>query len=99
MRWGNEIGLEKSLSAIFSEDFDPVSAPMDDPHVVTVLSFGETVGAFVKHGVLDKELLRDVYWFDGMWRQVEPHALKARALEGEPSLYTNFESLVRTAAT
>jgi hypothetical protein len=94
MRWGNDMGLEKSLSAIFAEDFDPATAPMDDPHIATVLSFGETAGAFVKHGVLDRELLRDVLWVDGIWRQVGPHARRAREIEGQPSLYENLEALV-----
>jgi hypothetical protein len=99
MRWGNEIGLEASLSAIFADGFDPTTAPMDDSNVATVLSFGEAAGAFVKHGVLSRDLLLDVYWIDGMWRQVSPHAFKAREIEGEPSLYENFEALVSAASS
>lgn len=94
LRWGNEMGLESSLRAIFAEDFDPETAPLDDPNVATVLSFGETAGAFVKHGVLDQGLLQDVLWIDGVWRQVAPHARRARELEHEPTLYENFEAMV-----
>jgi hypothetical protein len=48
----------------------------------------------VKHNVLDLALVRDVYWFDGLWARVSPHALAAREHENEPSLYENFELLV-----
>jgi hypothetical protein len=99
MQWGAQIGLEPSLSAIFAESFDPQTAPMDDPNVAIVLSFCETAGAFVKHGVLDLELLRDVLWIDGLWRQVGPHALRAREMEGMPSLYEHFEAMVTPASS
>jgi hypothetical protein len=99
MQWGAQIGFEPSLSAIFAESFDPVSAPMDDPNVATVLSVCETAGAFVKHGLLDLELLRDVLWIDGIWRQVGPHALRARESEGNPGLYENFEAMVHPAGS
>jgi hypothetical protein len=94
MRWGTEMGLEESLSAIFADGFDPKTAPMDDPSVRTVLTFGETVGALVKHQVLDKGLLRDIFWIDGIWTRVASHAYAAREMEGEASLYENFEALV-----
>jgi hypothetical protein len=100
MRWGSEMGLNESLSAIFAEGFDPATAAMDDASVRTVLTFGETVGALVKHHVLDKGLLSDIFWIDGIWSRVRAHAYAAREMEGEPSLYENFEALavgVRTA--
>jgi hypothetical protein len=93
MRWGTEMGLDESLRVIFGPNFDPENASMEDPAVEKVLSFGETVGAFVKHGLLDKDLLGDIFWIDGMWSKVEHHALAAREHEGEPSLYENFEAL------
>jgi hypothetical protein len=94
MRWGADIGLEPALSAIFAEEFGPDTAPMDDPSVAIVTSFGETVGAFVKHGLIDRSLLLDVFWIDGMWARVEPHVIRAREMEGHPALYENFEALV-----
>jgi len=93
MRWGTEMGLDESLRVIFGPNFDPENASMEDPAVEKVLSFGETVGAFVKHGLLDKDLLADIFWIDGMWSKVGHHALAAREHEGEPSLYENFEAL------
>jgi hypothetical protein len=57
------------------------------------LFFGETVGALVKHGVLNRDLLLDVFWVDGIWAKVGPSALRAREIAGEARLYENFESL------
>ncbi|HEY5265989.1 MAG TPA: DUF4760 domain-containing protein [Acidimicrobiales bacterium] len=94
LRWDAETGLEKAMSEIFSESFDAERAAPDDSNIRKILFFGEAVGALVKHNVLDRDLIRDVYWFDGMWSKVAPHALAAREQENEPSLYENFESLV-----
>lgn len=92
MRWGTEMKLEDGFNSIFSEEFDPDAAD-NDPAVGRVLFFGETVGALVKHGVLNRDLLLDVFWVDGIWAKVRPSALRAREMAGEPRLYENFESL------
>ncbi|MGB8179469.1 MAG: hypothetical protein WCF63_04825 [Acidimicrobiales bacterium] len=94
LRWDSEAGVEEALSVIFSESFEGEKAAPDDPSIRKVLMFGEAVGALVKHNVLDRDLIRDVYWFDGIWSRVKFHALAAREQEGEPSLYENFELLV-----
>jgi hypothetical protein len=94
MRWGTEMGLEEAEAYLFSEDFNPETEPMDSPQVRKVLYWGEAVAALVKHGVLDKGLLLDIMWADGLWSRVGHHALAARAHENEPSLYENFEALV-----
>jgi hypothetical protein len=94
MRLDAEMGLEEAMSAIFNPSFNAESANMDDPNVRKILFFGEAVGAMVKHNVLDLGLIRDVYWFDGLWSRVSAHALAAREMENEPSLYENFEALV-----
>jgi hypothetical protein len=96
MRWGTESGVDDALSYLFSDEFSPEKEKLaPDAAVRQVLVFGETVGALVKHGLLNLDLIRDVYWFDGMWSKVGPHALAARAQEGEPTLYENFEALVQ----
>jgi hypothetical protein len=94
MRWGTDVKLEEALSHIFEEDFDPEKEPMDSPEVRVILFWGETVGALVKHNVLNKDLLRDVLWIDGVWPRVKHHALAAREGSNEPTLYENFEALV-----
>lgn len=95
-RWGTESGLDAALGFIYSDEFDAQDPAPPGSAVHTVLNFGETVGALVKHGLLDLGLVRDVYWFDGMWSKVGPHALAARAQEDEPTLYEHFEALVAT---
>lgn len=95
LRWGAEIGLEDALRALFSEDFDPEREPMESPVVAKVLDFGETVATMVKHGLLDRGLLVDLLWVEGIWARVEPHARRAREQENEPRLYENFEALVK----
>jgi hypothetical protein len=98
MRWGTETGLDGALSAIFDEGFDPESEPMDSGPVRIVLTFGEMVGALVKHDVLNRDLLRDFLWIDGIWPKVSKHALAAREMANEPSLYEHFEALVSPSA-
>jgi hypothetical protein len=92
LRWGEQMALEEALSFIFSDQFDRESEDVQ-PSVRKVLVFGETVGAFVKHGLIGSDLVKDIFWFDGMWDRVGHHALAARAQEDEPSLYENFEAL------
>jgi hypothetical protein len=94
LRLDAAMGLGEAMSAVYNPSFDSEAASMDDPNVRKILFFGEAVGALVKHNVLDLGLIRDIYWFDGLWGKVSAHALAARAEENEPSLYENFEALV-----
>jgi hypothetical protein len=94
MRWGTEMGLEDALRTLFSEEFDPEKAPMGDPSVAKALYFGETVATLVKHDLVDRDLMLDLLWFEGIWGRVEKHAKAARDHDGEPRLYENFEALV-----
>ena len=96
LRWGTEMGIEDALRAIFAPDFDPDAATTDNPSVGKVLYFGEAVATLVKHDLLDRALLVDLLWVEGIWRQVAPHARFAREESGEPRLYENFEALVAT---
>jgi hypothetical protein len=93
MRWGTELKLDEGFNQIFAEGFDPEATDLNDPAVGRVLFFGETVGALVKHGVLNRDLVLDVFWVDGIWAKVAPRALHAREMAGEPRLYENFEAL------
>ncbi|HEY1824761.1 MAG TPA: DUF4760 domain-containing protein [Acidimicrobiales bacterium] len=94
MRWDAESGVDDALAVLFSDAFDPETASLDDANVRKVLTFGETVGALVRHNVLDRALILDVYWFAGIWERVKHHALMAREDSHEPTLYENFEMLV-----
>lgn len=93
LRWGAEMGLADSIGEVISDDFDSETATANDPAVRTLLHFGETVGTFVKQGILDRALVEDLWWMDGMWARVGPAAMRQREKMGEPRLHENFEAL------
>jgi hypothetical protein len=97
LRWGADLHLEEAVSAVMSDGFDPTKATPDEPPVRSLLTFGETIGTFVKQGVLDLGLVLDLLWVDGIWAKVAPAALKARQRADEPRLYENFEALAKAA--
>jgi hypothetical protein len=98
VRWGTEMGLDEAARAIFADDFDPAAASSDDKRVGKLLAYGETIGTLVKHGILDKALVLDLYWVTGTWAKVGPAALRAREAAGEPRLYENYEALAESAS-
>ena len=85
--------MPEAASTVFGNGFDPDSASVDDPAVRALLMFGETIGTFVKQKVLDRDLVLDLWWTEGMWSRVGPAALRHRAKVGEQRLYENFEAL------
>jgi hypothetical protein len=90
---GGQMGLQDAMRNMMSEGFDPDKVSPNDPAVHTVLSFGEVLGTFVKQGLLDRGLVVDLLWVQGMWAKAGPAGLKAREASGEPRLYENFEAL------
>jgi hypothetical protein len=90
VRWGTELGVPAALMVVLADEFDP---DKDDPSVQKVLAFGETVGTFVKQGVLDRGLVMDMWWIEGLWVRVGPAARRQREHLGEPRLWENFEKL------
>jgi hypothetical protein len=93
VRWGSEMGMDEAVHELWSDGYDPETATADLPAVRKMLSFGETVGTFVKHNVLDRGLVVDLWWVEGMWSRVGPPAKLMREKMGEPRLYENFEAL------
>ena len=93
MRWGTEMGFDDALQEIFSDSFDSEDGSAESAAARKVLNFGETAGSFVKHGVLDPNLLTDLLGFGAMWRKVSGRALFMRDQMGEPRLYEHFEAL------
>jgi hypothetical protein len=92
-QWGTSMGLEDALLAVLADDFDPETASARDRSVVRVLNWGETVGTLTKNGLLDTDLVLDLFWMAGVWKRVGPPALKEREKHGLPELYENFEAL------
>ena len=94
-QWSTQMGLPLATKAIWAEGFDPESATADEEAVATILSFGETVGTLTARGLIDTDLILDWLWMAGLWKQVAPAAMKARARFGVPELYENFEALAK----
>jgi hypothetical protein len=92
-KWGAMIEFGPAFGALLDEEFDPQTAAATDAPVRTVLTFGETVGTLVENGLLDRELILDWLWVEGMWAKVGPAAARLRESTGEPRLYENFEAL------
>ena len=97
LRWGTEMKLDEAVAELFSDGFDPESASMDNPAVRNTLTFGETVGTLVKQGLLNRDLVYDLWWVEGLWARVGPAALRQREKFSEPRLYENIEALAAGA--
>jgi hypothetical protein len=93
LTWGAGMDLPNAIGAVMSDGFDPANASADDGPVRSLLYFGETVGTFVKQGVLDRGLVEDLWWIEGLWTRVGPAAVKTRERLGEERLFENFEAL------
>jgi hypothetical protein len=95
MRWAEEAGAMDASFRLMTETrgSGATSRDADDPDVLKVLMVGETMGTFVKQGVLDVGLVRDLWAVDLTWRIVGDAARAQREQIGEPRLWENFESL------
>jgi hypothetical protein len=93
MTWHTAAGGMDAAEAILSPDFDPDTAVASDRHVFVMLMMGETIGTFTKHGLLDTELVDDLWATEMVWARVGPAALRDREKFGEPRLWENFEAL------
>jgi hypothetical protein len=99
LRWGTDLHLPEAVSALMADSYDADSATSDDPAVRSLLLFGETIGTLVKQDVLDRGLVLDLWWVEGMWNKVGPPALRLRERVGQPRLYENFEALAAGASS
>lgn len=90
---GAQMDFQEAMSHLMRQGFDPEQASMDDPSVRTVLGFGEILGTFVKQGLLDRGLVEDLLWIQGMWSKVGSAVKRVREEAGEKRLYENFEAL------
>jgi hypothetical protein len=63
--------------------------------VMALLISCETTATFVRQGILNEALVKDVYWIGGVWSSTEKIVKGSRRETGEPRLYENFEWLVK----
>jgi hypothetical protein len=95
-QWGTALGVNEAMPSIFEDDFDPeIADAMNDTPVRTMLVYLETIGTLVKNDVLNRDLVRDWLWVEGVWARVAPAAQAARKRFNEPRLYENFEALAK----
>jgi hypothetical protein len=95
LQWSTEAGAMDGMLTLLSPAFDPESAKVEDRAVFLNLMMGETIGTFVKQGLLDKDLVTDL-WAPGIiWERVGPAALRQRDEYGVPALWENFELLAK----
>lgn len=94
LRWSEESGANTAMLQILRDHRrggDPPSA--DDLDVMKVLVLHETIGTFVKQGLLDADLVDDLLAVDWVWQVLGAGALAQREELGEPRLWENFEAL------
>jgi hypothetical protein len=93
LQWHTQAGGMEASMTLMSSDFDAESATVGDHDVFVMLLMGETVGTFVKQGLLDRDLVNDL-WAPGLlWDRVGRAALRQRAEYGVEALWENFEAL------
>ncbi len=93
LKWSSDAGAMDASLALMSPDFDPETASASDRHVFVILMMGETIGTFTKQGLLDKDLIYDLWAPAMLWSMVGPAAIRQREKVGVPQLWENFESL------
>src|SRR5437764_4804351 len=73
-KWGSMIGLDEASRLIWSEDFDPDAAEATDRPIQAQLMFYETIGTLVRNELLDRDLVYDWLWVEGVTNeQLVPH--------------------------
>ena len=97
-QWGTALGVQDAVAAVFSDDFDPASAGVEDRPVRALLWYLETVGTLTKNSVLDQKLVLDWLWVSGVWERIGPAARREREKRGVPQLFENFEALAAAQA-
>jgi hypothetical protein len=93
LQWHTEAGGMDASMALMGADFDAESATVADRNVFIMLLMGETVGTFVKQGLLDRNLVYDLWAPSLLWARVSGAALQQRAEYGVDALWENFEAL------
>src|SRR5947207_11973586 len=91
---GAMMGLDEASRDLFADDFDPDTAEVSNPSVQRILFFYETIGTLVKNGLLDRDLVYDWVWAEGVWKKVGPAAERAREQADRKSTRLNSSHTV-----
>jgi hypothetical protein len=98
LQWSTSAGAMDAMIALMEPGFDPETADPLDRRIFSTLLMGETIGTFVKQGLLASELVYDLWAPAMLWSRVGPAALRQREQYGEPRLWENFEALAQGAS-
>ena len=93
LQWSTDAGSMEASLELMSPDFDAETASVSDRAVFVMLMMGETIGTFTKQGLLDKDLVYDLWAPQLLWARVGPAAKRQRDEYGVPALWENFEAL------
>jgi hypothetical protein len=94
------------LGWLWSEEFDPdyTAFIQQHPpgsegfHKATGIAVGyELVGTLWKYGLINEDLLFDLYWITGPWERLRDFVYGCRQAFGDPALGENFEALAARA--
>jgi len=98
---------QDGLTTLYGYDEPPTWEQFDRDHphgteearcVSALLNLNEEIATFVKHGLLDRDLVFDLLWVQGAWERCASIALHYRETAGEPEIYANFERLAMAQA-
>jgi hypothetical protein len=100
-------GADRGSEILFAYPTPPTLAQLRADHprlgeeyqqVTGFLSQCETIGTFVKQGLLNEGLVNDLYWVSGAWKVSEQICRDMREESGEPRIFENFEWLASRAS-
>lgn len=90
------------IALLFDYDTPPTYEQLTADHpkgsqgykdIGAVMMLNETIGTFVKQGLLDRGLVYDLLYVKGAWDRVKAIAVHDREKAGVAALWENFEAL------
>src|SRR5450631_3829165 len=102
MAAGTAAGADRGSQILFAYETPPTLGQLRETYprlsedyrqIMAFLSQCETIGTFVKQGLLDEPLVHDLFWVAGAWKASGQICLGIREEGGEPRLLENFEWL------
>jgi hypothetical protein len=102
MAAGTAAGSDRGFELLYSYPSPPTLDQLRADHprlgeeyrqVMAFMSECETIGTFVKQGILNEPLVQDLFWVAGGWAVCAEICRGLREEAGEPAIYENFEWL------
>lgn len=97
LAWGTQSGSLDASERVWDDGFDAETVPENNEDVRRTLYFHEVLGTFVKQGILNADLVYDMWMIKPTWDHLAPVVKRMRASMGIDRLWENFESLAAKA--